>query len=484
MHQSFFSRLQPLDRTALSLILILAVLTALLLGTGDHTLPKVRDFSWQHKQVGAEDTAFMLTFNRLMDWQSVTSNLHLNPPLPGRTSWRGRRLAYTLNQPIPYGQAFQLKLEGAQEATLSDQVQPKLMQPFTGQFRSRDRAFVYLGTGKEDGRLVLQNLTLGKQTILTPPHLVVLDFKPYPQGDRILFSAVERRKNGQPAFDPQLYTVSTGIAIDSSRDSSQAEPVGKLERVLDNREYQILKFDLSADGEKIVVQRASRKDVGQTGLWLIQAGADPQLLPVQAGGDFLIAPDSSTLVMAQGKGLAILPLDPDASSQLLDFLPQFGMVLGFTPDGSAATMVRFNSDFTRSLYLVNNQGSQTELLRTNGSILSTQFDPQKRTLYCLLTRLLPGRDYNEQPFIAAIDLQTRQISPLLDLPGQRDLQMSLAADGSGLLFDQLVNKSAQSVPLLTSHLWLLPITPATATQPAEVLAPQPLNPGSHARWLP
>jgi hypothetical protein len=46
------------------------------------------------------------------------------------------------------------------------------------------------------------------------------------------------------------------------------------------------------------------------------------------------------------------------------------MVLSFARDGSAAAMVKFNTDYTRSLFLVTNQGLQKELLRTTGSILS------------------------------------------------------------------------------------------------------------------
>ena len=88
----------------------------------------------------------------------------------------------------------------------------------------------------------------------------------------------------------------------------------------------------------------------------------PQPLNVR-GGEFLITPDSQTLAIAKGEGIALLPLKPGANP--LDFLPKFGRVLSFSRDGRAAAMVNYNTDnaklkYTRSLFYVNNQGIQKE----------------------------------------------------------------------------------------------------------------------------
>ncbi|MBW4551082.1 MAG: hypothetical protein KME35_08230 [Aphanocapsa sp. GSE-SYN-MK-11-07L] len=486
---------QPLDRAALTVMFVLAVLTGLLLLTGDHTLPKVRDFSWQNRQVGADDRSFVLSFNRLMNWQSVTQHLQITPQLTGKTSWAGRRLAYTLDQPVLYGRAFQVELAKAEDDALVEaDNQPKQMQPFSGQFRSRDRVYLYIGVEPaEVGRLVMQNLTLNRKTILTPANLVVSEFKPYSSGDRVLFSANQRAKDNQSSFDPQLYIVSTGLQIHApDTPLAPKQAAGKVKLVLDNRDYQLLKFDLAADGQNIVVQRAAKANQGQTSLWLLRPDQDPQLLSQQSGGDFLIAPDSNTLVIAQGQGLAVSALSAQQDLATLDFLPQFGMVLSFASDGSAAAMVKFNSDYTRSLFLVTNQGTQKQLFKTTGSIVRAEFDPTKQMLYCLLTKLLPGEGYNEQPYLAAIDVATGKLTPLLDLPGQREVQISLAPDGSALIFDQVVAapteqgkasnlQTEQGQAIATSNLWLLPIT---APGSAQVTPPQPLAAGFHARWMP
>lgn len=493
---------QPIDRVAIVLIVALSLLIGILLLSGDHASARVRDFSWQDKQIGADDTAFTLTFSRPMNHASVESNLRLEPPLPGKISWAGRRMAYTLKIPAPYGTAFQVQLQNAQDRFAGSG--RSTMQPFKGSFQTHDRVFAYIGvSGEEAGRLVLFNLNQQQKQVLTPPTMVVTEFKPYPLGDRLLFAATPRTTQPAVLTDQQLFVVTTGIQVqppvqpDAQSSPTQpltsAVPPGKVDLVLDNKDYQNLKFDLSADGNLIVVQRVNRSNPNDFGAWFIKAGEPPQPLKGEPGGDFLITPDSQSLAIAQGQGLAILPLQPGAKP--LDFLPKFGMVLSFARDGSQATMVKFNTDNTRSLFLVSNQGTQTELLRTTGSILSTRFDPTKQTLYCLLTELLTGGDvYREQPYLAAIDLKTSKLYPLVMLPDQRDVQVSLSPDGLALLFDQTVEATSPRTTtggqlqdstgkvIADSRLWLLPLEPGN---PAAKLQPESLPlPGLRPLWLP
>lgn len=488
--------LQPIDRAALGLMVVLSLLIGILLLSGDRTASRVRDFSWEDKPVSAEDTAFILTFSRPMNHDSVEANLKIEPPVPGKISWAGRRMAYTPMFPVPYGSKYQVELKGAKDQIYGSQEKGKLMEPFTGSFRTRDRAFAYIGVeGKEQGRLILYNLTTQKKSILTPADLVVMDFKPYPQGNQILFSASDRRKQEQGLLTQQLYTVTTGLSFQSLED--EPVPEGRLDLVLDSKDYQNLKFDLSDDGKTIVVQRLNRRKPSDFGLWIVQPDAKPRPLENQPGGDFVIAPDSASVAVAQGQGVAILPLKPEAKP--LDFLPKFGVLLSFAPDGSAAAMVKFNTDYTRSLYLVTNQATQKELLRTTGSIQSCQFAPKRDTLYCLLTQLLKGETYQEQPFFAAIDLKPDPnskmppVKPLVVLPQQRDIQMSLSPDGLALLFDQIGTRPPESTDTLRSNdgqaiatglLWMLPLTDSISSTSPPQIKPEQLLPGFHPRWLP
>lgn len=490
--------LQPIDRLALTVMLVLLVLVGMLLLSGDRTAPRVRDFTWEDKQVGAEDTAFMLTFSRPMNHASVEANIKITPPIPGKISWAGRRMAYTPLSPVPYGNKYQVQLNDATDQFSGRMGKGTRIEPFTASFRTRDRAFAYVGVdGQEQGRLILYNLTTQQKSVLTPEDLVVMDFKVYPEGDRILFSASERKTQEKGLLEQQLYTVSTGLSFDTKESSSQ--PAGRLDLVLDSKKYQNLKFDLSADGKKIVVQRVNRSNPAEFGLWIVQPDAEPRPLGNQPGGDFVIAPDSASVAVAQGQGVAILPLTSSVG-KALDFLPKFGMVLNFAQDGSAAAMVKFNQDFTRSLFLVTNQGVQKELVRTTGSILSCEFTPTKDTLYCLLTQLVEGtQEYQEEPFLAAVDLKAPNdskqlpVKPLLVLPNQRDIQISLSPDGLALLFDQLGTKppdptdtmrTNEGQAIATGLLWLLPLVNNTPSNTPTQLQPEQLLPGFHPRWLP
>jgi dipeptidyl aminopeptidase/acylaminoacyl peptidase len=507
----FSKSFQSIDRAALLLMLVLSLVIGGLLLKGDRTAAKVRDFSWQGRQVGANDAAFILTFSRPMDHASVEQHLRLAPPLPGKASWAGRRMAYTLDMPAPYGETFNVILDKARDRFSSADDTRAQMQPYTGTFQTRDRAFVYLGVnGETAGRLVLQNLTQQEQKILTPDNLVVIDFKPYPDGDRILFSATDRATQQDGMLDQQLYTVTTGITVQAPANLADAKSsllpqtlkpkpnpaAGVVTQVLDNKEYQNLKFDLSPDGQTIVVQRVNKQNPADLGLWMLKADMPPVPIKTQPGGDFLIAPDSHSLAMAQGQGMAILPLD--ANAEALDFLPKFGVVLSFAKDGSAAAMVKFNTDPnnpTRSLFIVTNQGSEKELLKTDGSILSAQFAPTKTNLYCLFTRRVPGDTYVEEPYLAAVNLATGKQIDLLRLPVQRDIQMSLAPDGLGILFDQILSttndssgdavvRGSEGKAIANSQLWFLPLLQDKAGIPLQT-QPQPLDlPGLHPLWLP
>ena len=496
--------MKSIDKIALSAIAFLSLsITALVWGTnacGEECFlavkPQVTKFSWQNQTIGQEDRAFVLNFNRPVDRDSIERNITIDPPLPGKISWAGNKLAYTLDRPAPYGEKYRIFLETNSEAA-SQANSPKSVEPFFGQFSSRDRALAYIGSeGKNQGRLIVYNWTTQEKTVLTPDNLEVLNFEPYPQGERILFSAIAKDRL-RDATKLQLYSVTTGV-----NQASQKNFKPQIKLILDSKKYQNYKFDLSQDGKTIVVQRINHRNPNDFKLWVIRENQAPKLLETNAIGDFLLAPDSETLAVAQGEGIALLPLKSDA--QPLDFLPKFGRVVSFSDDGTAAVMVNYNKDnqdlqYTKSLYYVNNQGIEKELLNLEGSIIDCQFDPTASSLYCLLTELnFPENiaqeqettQYQEQPYIVEIKLKTGKVTPLLALPEYQDSKLSVAPDGLGVLFDQVLTTqiAAEDLSLETSdtaiiksRLWLLlPPSEESATHQVEQL---PLI-GFRPQWLP
>jgi hypothetical protein len=496
------SFLLPLDRIAISFLLLLSLLIGLLIFQGDVVKASIRDFSWQNQKIGADNTSFSLVFSRPMDTKSVEDNLKIEPSLAGKSIWTGRRMVYTLLAPAPYGTNYKVSLQGARDKFAAQENKNRTTQKFSGNFSTRDRIMVYIGATAEDqGRLVLYNFTQGKKQVLTPDYLLVMDFQAYPQGDKILFSA--RPKNNQDLLAGQIYSVTTGIPVQVDQ---PAEPSGRVDLVLDNKEYRNLKFDLSPDGQTIVVQRGKKDDPGDFGMWFMSAQKPdseekPTLkrLKSQPSGDFLITPDSKAVAVAQGQGAAILPLQEDGSKPL-DFLPQYGLIQAFSKDGTQAAMVKFNADFnnpTKSLFLVTNEGVNKELLKTTGSIMGCQFDAASPNLYCLVTQLVSAQEYIEQPYLIALNLKTGQQKPLLVLPvGQRNVQMNLAPDGLVILFDQVVPQDQNTPPstsslttsdgdaIASSSLWLLPLIPAADNTSGDVKPEELPLKGFSPHWLP
>lgn len=492
-------KLQPIDRAALIAIAVLMVPIAILVLGGDRTLPYVRDFSWQNRHVGAIDRAFVLTFSRPMDRASVEENLNIQPPLPGKISWAGRRMAYTLEQPAPYGFEFQLNLADAQDRLSAAKNADTAIKPFEGKFQTRDRALAYISLNpSEVGQLVLYNFTQERTTVLTPADLRVMDYKIYPKGDRILFSGVDRRSQSPGLGDVQLYTVTTGLSPNvPGEKASSGEPAGKIRRILDNKDYQNLKFDLSPDGQTVVVQRADRRNPGgKSGLWAIPDGEKPRLFNNAPGGTFVIAPNSQELAIAQGQGISILSIDnptPEAAKPL-EFFPKYGKILNFTRDGSAAVMVKYNTDYTRSLDLVPNQGEAQEILKTKGSILSAQFDPTGRILYCVLTDLIEGEVYKEVPYLAAFNLASQKVQRLFEFKTpQPDIAAHLSADGLSLIFDRLETappgqktqtpRTSSGTAIVSGRLWLLLLS-ETENGTLDVEGEELPLVGFLPRWLP
>jgi len=425
--------LQPIDQWVGWISLALLVSIGVVLWLGDRTAPYVLDFSWHNRQINAQDRAFLLNFSRPMDRPSVERNLHIEPPLKGKFSWAGRRMAYTLAEPAPYGTTFHLSLSNAYDRFAAEAGAKTVIQPFHSTFRTPDPILAYIDP---HGRLVAYDLKQQQTRFLTPAGQIVTDFRIYPQRDRILYGAIAPDSH---LLEQKLYRLSL------------SEPKADPELVLDNDTYQNFKFDLAPDGSVIVVQRLHRQQKGNYGLWILRDKQPPQPLDSQPGGDFVIAPDSISLAMAQGEGIAILSLEPSVPP--LDFLPRFGTLLSFSPSGQKAATIAFNKDFTRSLYLVTNTGEQLELARITGSVLAAQFDPSERKLYCLLTQLDPSQtSYQEEPYLAVVGLATRQMSKIADLPQQRNLQMHLSPDGTYLALSSVEQNNPSSARLVVINL--------------------------------
>lgn len=497
---------QPLDKAASITMAALCVLIVLMLLLGSQSLLQVRSFSWQNKAVSPEDVAFLLTFTRPVVAESVEQSLRIEPELLGKFSWAGRKMAYTLEVPAAYGQTYEVSLPKA-DALIGEVG----FEPFSATFKTRDRIFAYIGAeGEESGRIVLFNLTDREKTLLTPPEQRVMDFEVYPDRDRILYSAIPEGNASEGLLAAaQLYTITTGLGQSPESPKWQfwqrakaAPAAGDIETLLTSEDYQNLKFDLSPDGQVIVVQRVNKENPVDFGPWVIAAGEAPRKLETEPGGDFTIAPDSASLLLQQGEGTAVIALgqteDAETSDEVLDFLPDYGLTLDIASDGSAAALVNFNQDdpekrFKQTLFWVSNQGEEKQLLETDGSILSAQFSDRNSILYCLVNKLVENEEeYLVMPYLSAVNVETGKEQKLIEMPPQTDITVALSPDGLAILFDEALADESQTLDDnftgATHRLWLLPLFSTSEERLAG--EPIPLPPteleiaGRNPVWLP
>jgi hypothetical protein len=479
-------RLAWFDRLVLGTILALIAAISSILIQGNQVPTRGENFSWQGRKIGVRDNYFTLSFNRPIDRSDIETGLVIDPPLPGKISWAGDRLTYTLTELPIYGKKYQVKLPIAQG------------EDFIGEFYSHDRAFAYIGVNQEErGRLIVCNIIQGannvtelKKTILTPGDLVVTDFQIYPRGERILFSAFDRSDLGRDTPKQQLYTITTGLNHD---EHGQNLPSGRIERFLDAKTYQNLRFNLSDNGKTLIVQRINHGNPGDASLWVISDDGQSRPLGMQ-GDNFLLSPDGKKAVVSQTGGVAVIPLDVQAGKP--QFLPTYEKILAFSRDGRQKLMVKSEPDNQRSLFLLNDQGESRLLLRTVNPIISCEFEPrQEKTLYCLKSDLVMGSDgkVKEEPFLGIIELKTGKMMPLLALPNYRDVHMSMSPDGVALLFDQLATTpfgvrndlvTGEGSSIADGRLWLLPLPDQFSPNSIPKILPQELNAGFKPRWLP
>lgn len=488
--QELLKKPSQFDWIVIGCISCLTLGIATLLILGDQVPFQVKYFSWEGKKVGVKDKTFTLSFNRSVDKNSVEKNLMITPPLPGRITWQGRTLIYTLDDPPIYGTNYQIKLDNVQPSYKEEDI-----ESFVSLFSTRDRVFAYIGIeGEEKGRLILYNITdLNKpqKTILTPGDLVVTNFQIYPDSEKILFSAFEPNIRGQGLARQELYTVTTGFNVDPSKTPSQR--AGKLKRILDATEYQNISFDLSRNGEIIVVERVSHRNSDDNSLWIITEDNNPIPLGIP-GSEFVISPDGKRLAVAQQGGVRMVPLGSNGGTSRI--FQNYTKPLGFSENGKKLLLVKNNIDTTRSLVVINQEGKNQELFRTPYPIMDCKFEPRdQQDLYCLKTDVIPGDNgqYREEPFLSVMSLEKEKDLPLLALPNYRDVTLSMSPDGVALLFDQVVTTVPQSASdLLTTEqeaiadgqVWLLPLPDLKEANQSVNIKPQELIFGFKPQWLP
>ncbi|QUS61491.1 hypothetical protein IQE94_05110 [Synechocystis sp. PCC 7339] len=481
-----WKKLSLFDRTVGAIAIILIGLIAVVLLRGNQSPLSVTQYSWRNTNIGAQTQALTMAFNHPVEPGKIEAGLTINPPLAGKTVWQGRRWFYSLTEIPRYGTNYQLSLP------LPSMVRGQGKRDFTSVITSRARALVYIGVGGEErGRLILYNITNPQQPqkiILTPKDLTVRQFQIYPQGDRLVFTATDpTRRSGQQ----NIFTVTTGI--NNLNTQTKVLP-GKLERLWESQDYDNQRIALAINGSMLVIARQNVQNPADAGLWIAPKGVDPRPLGIKAD-QFIVGPNGDFLAVTQEGGVGLIPLTPNAGAP--QFLEAIEQALDFSPNGKELLLTQQNPDFSHSLVIYDLQDrTQREILRGPYPLLSCRFDPRSQPrAYCLQADFIQreGEPVQPEPYLAVINLANGQVRPLLALPNYPEVDLTIAPDGLGLMFDQVATgPSMGSHDLLTNsqrsivdgRVWLLPLPGDLAMETDADPDPQELTAGFAPRWMP
>lgn len=481
-----WKKLSLFDRTVGAIAIILILLIAVVLLRGNQSPLMVTQYSWRNTNIGAQTQALTMTFNHPIDPGEIKAGLTIDPPLAGKAIWQGRRWFYTLTDIPRYGTNYQLTLP------LPAMVRGQGRQDFTSLITSRARALVYIGVaGEERGRLILYNITNPQQPqkiILTPKDLTVRQFQIYPQGDRLVFTATDpTRRDGQQ----HIFTVTTGI--NNLNTQTKILP-GKLEKLWEDQDYDNQRIALAANGEVLVIARENSQNPADAGLWVAPRGDSPRPLGIKADR-FIVEPNGNFLAVAQDGGVGLIPLTPNAGAP--QFLAAMEQALDFSADGKQLLLSQQNPDFSHSLIIYDLQErTNRKVLQGPYPLLSCRFDPRSQPrAYCLQADFIQreGEPVQPEPYLAVVNLIDGQARPLLALPNYPEVDLTIAPDGLGLMFDQVATgPSLGSSDLLTNsqraivdgRIWLLPLPGDLAAEIDTDPTPQELTAGFAPLWMP
>jgi len=354
----------------------LVLLTAGMLIGGDQTYPQVRSFNHQHAAIGPRQVQLVIAFSRPMNRASVEENFQITPPVEGRFSWIGRRMAYTLDEPLPRETAYEVRI--SQSAI--DQFGRPLKREFVANFQTLPARFAYLSdVGSGHQQLWLYELESGQTRPITPDPLRVTRFQPHPDGQRIFFMATREDALGESFYlsDQQALYV---VDLKTEEITLLAGTEG-----LVNHD-----FSISRDGAVIGINRASLTASGQIfsrDIWWKVDGEkkwEQFWKPGLGVGDFHLAPDGITILVASPEGYLLLPLI-DESGRDPQYVGQFWDTYGFSPTGRRI-LFEENSDFGLTVYynhwvLLHESGERLVIGENLGNLAFPKLDDEEQHLY-------------------------------------------------------------------------------------------------------
>ena len=185
----FIKTLSRIDRIFLTTFSVLILLIGVVILRGDRTFLEVKSFNLEGKTVSPRNVQLLFEFNREVDKDSVEKGLKIEPEIPGRLSFIGKKMAFTPSNQLAYSQEYTVTL-----ANILDTTGKPMPRTRRFHFTTQNEQILYRGTsGDEAYRIVLYDMKTGSKKIVSPLDIYVLDFAPLHHAEKIIFSGIYSR---------------------------------------------------------------------------------------------------------------------------------------------------------------------------------------------------------------------------------------------------------------------------------------------------
>jgi len=387
-----------INKTLDTFLVIFTLLVILILAMGDRTYPKVSDINLSESEIPVSANQIVLSFNREVDRQSVEENFSIQPEIPGRFSWIGKKMAYTFDQQLDYNQPFSLSIKEAVD------IKGDLVADFNFSTQVESKVIFYLETDEQNSRLVEYNLNTQEKQYLTPEDLIVLDYKYAPKSKVVYFFATQKADLDETSFITdlkQLYSLN----LKSQR----------LRVLADSKNYVNFEFDISPDEKKIALTRSeihSNHTLTPRKLYLSKTSRTrfrPFWNKNIANAEIIFAPSSDAILGFNSDiGYLLVPIEPK-----LEKVVEFGWLehlksYGFSNSGnqlvfSTSNSIEGETNFI-TLFSRGNQRQQYYFNNNTDFIEQIQFlANQNKLVY------LRNKDLSEH-FLQILNLETEEVT--------------------------------------------------------------------------
>jgi hypothetical protein len=301
------------EKAAQSLSLILLLGTGSLFIFGTQQAPKVHLNVDQPQELSPKTQQLSWTFSQEMDVKSVEESFQTNPQLQGSLSWAGRKLVFSLEEPLGYDKNISIHLSGTS-------YRGKALPETIFNVASTQPSFAFINLEQE-----LSVFETGSQQlkVLSPPGFKVLEYQWSLAGQDIAFLA----KQTEDAL-PQLFTFNFVNQ--------------ELTQWTDSEKYLNLTFAFAPNGESVLLDRVERDPKtgvpGMHALWKLTPNKQKLFwYPGLQGQSLFFSPDGSFVLGSDLGEFTLLPFEQ--SKKAPQFLGTFARSFGFSPNGEKALFV-------------------------------------------------------------------------------------------------------------------------------------------------